>query len=166
MRLTGILAPSRSGVVGTVAQQLDKLDPLTVRNLTAAAKGFRPGDNPARWDGHLKHLLAPPEKLSRGRHAAMANIGPTTIAACRNADGSSSFDGAAFRPCSSQTVRRLDSPPSTRRRRLSVDWRTGEPAQPDEDHGVARQRSPIEGHAARRGRAVGATGFLTRVGGS
>lgn len=37
----------------------------------AAAQGFRNGDNPARWDGHLKHLLAPPKKLSRGHHAAM-----------------------------------------------------------------------------------------------
>jgi integrase len=38
----------------------------------ATAKGFRSGENPARWDGHLKHLLAPPKKLTRGHHAAMA----------------------------------------------------------------------------------------------
>jgi integrase len=38
----------------------------------ARAKGFRHGDNPARWRGHLDHLLAKPQKLSRGHHAAMA----------------------------------------------------------------------------------------------
>lgn len=40
--------------------------------LDAAAQGFRNGANPATWDGHLEHLLAPAKKLSRGHHAAMA----------------------------------------------------------------------------------------------
>jgi integrase len=35
------------------------------------AKGFREGENPARWRGHLDHLLPRPSKLSRGHHAAM-----------------------------------------------------------------------------------------------
>jgi integrase len=37
----------------------------------AKAKGFRTAENPARWRGHLDHLLPKPLKLSRGHHAAM-----------------------------------------------------------------------------------------------
>ena len=37
----------------------------------AKAKGFRDGENPARWRGHLDHLLPKPSKLERGHHAAM-----------------------------------------------------------------------------------------------
>jgi integrase len=37
----------------------------------AKAKGFRDGENPARWRGHLDHLLPRPLKLARGHHAAM-----------------------------------------------------------------------------------------------
>jgi integrase len=37
----------------------------------AKAKGFRQGENPARWRGHLDHLLSRPSKLARGHHAAM-----------------------------------------------------------------------------------------------
>lgn len=36
----------------------------------AKAKGFRQQKNPARWRGHLDHLLHKPAKLSRGHHAA------------------------------------------------------------------------------------------------
>ena len=37
----------------------------------ARAKGFRQGENPARWRGHLDHLLAKQTKLTRGHYAAM-----------------------------------------------------------------------------------------------
>jgi integrase len=37
----------------------------------AKANGFRQGENPARWRGHLDHLLPKRPKLSRGHHAAM-----------------------------------------------------------------------------------------------
>jgi integrase len=37
----------------------------------AKAKGYRQTDNPARWRGHLDHLLPRPSKLKRGHHAAM-----------------------------------------------------------------------------------------------
>jgi hypothetical protein len=37
----------------------------------AKAKGFRAGENPARWRGHLDHLLPKPSKLRRGHHPAM-----------------------------------------------------------------------------------------------
>jgi integrase len=36
------------------------------------ASGHRSGENPARWRGHLKHLLPKRSKLARGHHAAMA----------------------------------------------------------------------------------------------
>jgi len=37
----------------------------------AKAKGHRTGENPARWKGHLDHLLPARQKLQRGHHAAM-----------------------------------------------------------------------------------------------
>src|SRR5882757_1208457 len=37
----------------------------------AKAKGFREGENPARWRGHLDHLLSKQSKLGRGHHPAM-----------------------------------------------------------------------------------------------
>jgi integrase len=37
----------------------------------AKARGWRMGENPALWRGHLKTILPPRQKLSRGHHAAM-----------------------------------------------------------------------------------------------
>ncbi|MDR7034469.1 integrase [Mesorhizobium sp. BE184] len=37
----------------------------------AAVKGWRAGENPARWRGHLKNALPARQKLARGHHAAM-----------------------------------------------------------------------------------------------
>jgi integrase len=37
----------------------------------AKAKGFRDGENPARWRGHLALLLPKRQKLTRGHHAAL-----------------------------------------------------------------------------------------------
>jgi integrase len=37
----------------------------------AKARGFRRLENPARWRGHLDHLLPKPGKLTRGHHPAM-----------------------------------------------------------------------------------------------
>jgi integrase len=37
----------------------------------AKAKGYRTGENPAAWRGHLENLLPKQPKLSRGHHAAM-----------------------------------------------------------------------------------------------
>ncbi|MDP2410508.1 MAG: integrase arm-type DNA-binding domain-containing protein [Pseudolabrys sp.] len=39
----------------------------------AKVKGFRSGENPARWRGHLDALLPRRHKLSRGHHAALAH---------------------------------------------------------------------------------------------
>lgn len=38
---------------------------------SAKAKGYRSGENPARWRGHLCHILPPARKLVRGHHKAM-----------------------------------------------------------------------------------------------
>jgi integrase len=38
----------------------------------AKAKGHRTGENPARWRGHLDHLLSKRQKLQRGHHIAMS----------------------------------------------------------------------------------------------
>lgn len=37
----------------------------------ATVKGLRTGANPARWKGHLAHLLPKQNRLSRGHHAAL-----------------------------------------------------------------------------------------------
>jgi integrase len=38
----------------------------------AKAKGFRSGENPAAWRGHLENLLSKRSHLTRGHHAAMS----------------------------------------------------------------------------------------------
>ncbi|WP_338689304.1 MULTISPECIES: tyrosine-type recombinase/integrase [Bradyrhizobium] len=38
---------------------------------SAKAQGLRTGENPARWRGHLDHLLAKRQRLTRGHHAAL-----------------------------------------------------------------------------------------------
>ena len=53
----------------------------------AKAKGYRSGENPARWRGHLDHLLPKPQKLSRGHHTALAyEAAPAFIAELRQRD--------------------------------------------------------------------------------
>jgi integrase len=53
----------------------------------AKAKEFRSGDNPARWRGHLDHLLPRPQKLARGHHKAMPyKEVPAFIATLRTGD--------------------------------------------------------------------------------
>lgn len=37
----------------------------------ARVKGYRKGENPARWEGHLEHLLGKRKKLTRGHFASM-----------------------------------------------------------------------------------------------
>ena len=37
----------------------------------AESKGYRTGENPATWRGHLENLLPKPARLSRGHHEAM-----------------------------------------------------------------------------------------------
>jgi integrase len=86
--LTKHAAPLTSKLVNRIETEdvLDVLKPLWAvkpetasrlrgrieRVLDAAkAKGYRSGENPARWRGHLDHLLPTRQKLTRGHHAAM-----------------------------------------------------------------------------------------------
>jgi len=56
----------------------------------AAAKGYRTGENPARWKGHLENLLPARQKLTRGHHAAMAwKDLPAFLRALRGREGAS-----------------------------------------------------------------------------
>jgi hypothetical protein len=88
MTLVTYAAPLRSKPVDTISTEdlLAVLKPIwTAKPETASrlrgriekvldaakAKGFRTTENPARWRGHLDHLLPKPLKLSRGHHAAM-----------------------------------------------------------------------------------------------
>jgi integrase len=53
----------------------------------AKAKGYRTGENPATWKGHLENLLPKRSKLSRGHFAAMAYADvPAFIAKLRERD--------------------------------------------------------------------------------
>jgi integrase len=54
----------------------------------AAARGYRDGPNPARWKGHLDHLLPAPSKIMKsGHHAAVPVDGvAAVIAALRTQD--------------------------------------------------------------------------------
>jgi integrase len=55
----------------------------------AKANGLRSGENPARWRGHLSHLLPKPDKLTRGHHAAMPYEDVPTFVTARLRDSSS-----------------------------------------------------------------------------
>jgi integrase len=56
----------------TKAETASRLRGRIERVLDAAkAKGLRSGENPARWRGHLDHLLPKRQKLTRGHHAAL-----------------------------------------------------------------------------------------------
>lgn len=58
----------------------------------AKVKGWRSGENPARWRGHLDKLLAKRERLQRGHHAAMPfeNV-PAFMVQLREAGGVSAL---------------------------------------------------------------------------
>jgi integrase len=54
----------------------------------AKARGLRHGENPARWKGHLDHLLAPRQKLARGHHPALPYAdAPLFMAELREREG-------------------------------------------------------------------------------
>jgi integrase len=86
--LTDLAAPLRTLPVGEIdtAAVLSVLKPLwqakpeTASRLrgrieavldAAKAQGYRSGENPAAWRGHLAHLLPKRGKLARGHHSAM-----------------------------------------------------------------------------------------------
>lgn len=73
----------------TKAETAQKLQNRLERILDAAkVKGLRTGDNPARWRGHLEHLLSKRLKLTRGHHPSMPYKAlPAFMAALDDADG-------------------------------------------------------------------------------
>lgn len=55
----------------------------------ATARGYRSGENPARWKGHLDQLLARPSKIARAKHYAALPIDemPAFLVRLRAAEG-------------------------------------------------------------------------------
>jgi integrase len=80
-----VLTPIWEKIPETAARLRGRIE----RVLDAArAKGFRSGENPARWRGHLDSLLPPRQKLTRGHYAAMPfHELPVFIARLRARDG-------------------------------------------------------------------------------
>lgn len=64
-----VLQPIWQTIPETASRVLGRIE-----NVLDAAKvqGFRSGENPAAWRGHLKLILPARQKLTRGHHAAMA----------------------------------------------------------------------------------------------
>jgi integrase len=83
--ILGVLQPIWNSKAETASRLRGRLE----RVLDAGkAKGYREGENPARWRGHLDALLPKRQKLTRGHHAAMpyAEV-PALIAKLREANG-------------------------------------------------------------------------------
>lgn len=58
----------------------------------AKANGFRSGENPARWRGHLDHLLPKRQKLTRGHHVAMPFVDvPAFVSTLRGRDAVAAY---------------------------------------------------------------------------
>lgn len=54
----------------------------------ARARGLRLGENPARWRGHLDHLLPKRQRLTRGHHAALPHSEiPQLLTDLRSSEG-------------------------------------------------------------------------------
>lgn len=54
---------------------------------SAKARGFRTGENPARWRGHIAQILPPRKRLSRGHHKALPyDEVPSLMVALRKRD--------------------------------------------------------------------------------
>ena len=81
-----LIRPKPIGAIGTedilaVLEPVWQTVPETARRVrmrlekvldAARVRGLRSGENPARWKGHLDHILAKHGKASRGHHAALA----------------------------------------------------------------------------------------------
>jgi integrase len=81
----GVLQPIWNSKAETASRLRGRIE----RVLDAAkAKGFRSGENPARWRGHLDALLPKRRKLTRGHHAAIpyADV-PALVGKLREAQG-------------------------------------------------------------------------------
>lgn len=104
MTLTRYAMPIRAKPIDDISTQdvLDVLQPLwqrtpetaerlrgRIENVLDAAKarGYRSGENPARWRGHLDQLLPKRQRLSRGHHKALPyDALPLSMADLRDRD--------------------------------------------------------------------------------
>lgn len=66
--VVGILKPIWNAKPETASRLRGRIEKVLA---AAKARGFRAGENPAQWHGHLDHLLSKPSKLVRGHHPAM-----------------------------------------------------------------------------------------------
>ena len=83
--VVGVLKPIWTSKVETASRVRGRIEKVLD---AAKAKGFRQGENPARWRGHLDHLLPKQDKLARGHHAAMPyDDVPAFLAGLRDRDG-------------------------------------------------------------------------------
>ena len=64
----GLLKPIWQGKAETAAKARMRLEAVLDY---AKAKGWREGENPARWRGHLSNILPPRKRLTKGHHPAM-----------------------------------------------------------------------------------------------
>lgn len=62
----------------------------------AKAQGHCSGENPAKWRGHLAHLLPKRQKLTRDHHAAMAYVDVPVLMARLRADNAIAAQAFAF----------------------------------------------------------------------
>ena len=78
----GVLQPIWTSKAETASRVRGRIEKILD---AAKAKGLREGENPARWRGHLDHLLPKRQLLQRGHHAAMPwQEVPEFIARLRN----------------------------------------------------------------------------------
>ena len=66
--VVGVLQPLWSKVPETASRLRGRIEKVLD---AAKARGHRTGENPARWRGHLDHLLPKRQKLTRGHHKAL-----------------------------------------------------------------------------------------------
>jgi integrase len=67
--LLGVLQPLWQKIPETASRVRGRIEAVLD---AAKAQNYRTGENPAAWRGHLKLLLPPRAKLTRGHHAAMS----------------------------------------------------------------------------------------------
>lgn len=67
--ILGVLRPIWTEKAETASRVRGRIEKILD---AAKASGYRSGENPARWRGHLDHLLPKRPKLQRGHHPAMA----------------------------------------------------------------------------------------------
>ncbi|MGD9667803.1 MAG: tyrosine-type recombinase/integrase [Hyphomicrobiaceae bacterium] len=95
----------------------------------AKAHGFRTGENPARWRGHLDHLLGKRPKLRRGHHPAMPwQEVPTFVRRLRARNGTAARCLEFIiltQPRSGEVLRSVRDGQIEGMRWIEIDWEAG-----------------------------------------